>query len=357
MKVLFSTFPFVVDADHSVALSFLLTTMARRALDFAPMHAFDSPTAGTGKSMITDIVSIIAMGDRAGVIPHTENVQEFDKLLSSILMSVPLDNCEGPLKGVLLSQTLTQAVVLCRILGKSEHVPVRTNATVTANGNNLVIEGDITRRAICGRMDAGVERPELLKFEYSPLDDAMNNRPELVICALTILRAYHLAGRPSRETLGSFQQWSNLVRGSLLWLGEPDPAATMEELRRNDPRQLGLKTVMVEWVDQFKCDTRVNVSTMIERANRWEREIGFRFPAWRDALMQVAGVGSAVNNRKLGTWLGKNKNRPMVFHDKPQQGKERRVTLKIIEESKSMGRQMWVLQKKEEFIEKQEQLL
>jgi hypothetical protein len=232
LKVLFHTFPFIVEknekkdnnANLSVALSLLLTTVSRRALNFAPMHAFDAPTAGTGKSMLVDIISILATGERAGVIRHTGEPQEFDKTLSATLMrGVPLvaiDNCEEPLKGTLLDQTLTQTITDCRILGKSEMIRVRSNATISATGNNLVIEGDLTRRSVRCQMDAEVERPELLTFKYDPIDDAKKNRGELVGLVLTILRAYHLAGKPNKETLGGFEEWSYLVRGALLWLGE-----------------------------------------------------------------------------------------------------------------------------------------
>jgi putative DNA primase/helicase len=343
LKKLFSTFPFVDRPSHSVALSLLLTTVARRALDFAPMHAFDGPTAGTGKSMAVDVVSLVATGEQAGVVAHTEDQKEFDKHLSAILMRgiplVAIDNCEGPLKGVLLNQTLTQPITECRILGKSESVQVRSNSTISANGNNLIIEGDTTRRAICGRMDAGVERPELLEFDYSPLDDARQNRAELVAAALTVLRAYHLAGRPIKKTLGSFQEWSHLVRGALLWLEEADPAATMEELRKHDPRQSALKTVMFEWDEEWKGRS-MTVSEMIQRADAFDKLAGkggeHVYPTWRDALMNVAALGNNVSNLRLGKWLSKVKDRPMIFEG---------FSYKISQDGVAAGRQRWVLKK------------
>jgi hypothetical protein len=114
----------------------------RRALDFAPMHSFDSPTAGTGKSMVTDIVSIIATGEQAGVVAHTEDQKEFDKHLSAILMrGIPLiaiDNCEAPLKSTLLNQTLTQPITDSRISARANRSrcgrtrPFRPTATISS---------------------------------------------------------------------------------------------------------------------------------------------------------------------------------------------------------------------------------
>ena len=114
IKYLFHTLPFTSKERRSVSTSALLTTVARRAFDFAPMHTFESPVAGTGKSLLTDIVSIIATGDRANVLAITEEPKEFDKLLSAELMLgrslIAIDNCNEPLKSVVLNQTLSQSM-------------------------------------------------------------------------------------------------------------------------------------------------------------------------------------------------------------------------------------------------------
>ncbi len=52
VKQSIATFPFVGEADRSVALSLLLTGVCRRTLDFAPLHAITAPAAGTGKSLL-----------------------------------------------------------------------------------------------------------------------------------------------------------------------------------------------------------------------------------------------------------------------------------------------------------------
>src|SRR5690606_14135287 len=49
-------FPFASEADRSVALSAFLTGLVRRSLRTAPLHGFDAPTAGTGKSLLAETV-------------------------------------------------------------------------------------------------------------------------------------------------------------------------------------------------------------------------------------------------------------------------------------------------------------
>ena len=232
---------------------------------------------------------------------------------------------------------------------------VRSNSVVIANGNNLIIQGDLTRRTICGRMDAGVERPELLKFEYSPLDDARENRAELVMACLTVLRAYHVAGRPVREVLGGFEQWSYLIRGALIWLGEADPAATMEELHKNDPVLSGLRSVMFEWGKMWKPGVSITVHDMVQRATEYRRRengVGeFVNASWREAMMSVAGWGGGVDGDRFGKWLRRNKDRLVTFNNT---GKE--VMVKIEKGKLLHGRQMWALTRVEVKVEQQQLL-
>jgi hypothetical protein len=62
LEKLIATFPFVAGADQSVALSGLLTILDRRSMSTAPLHAFTSPMAGTGKSLLVDLCAILATG-------------------------------------------------------------------------------------------------------------------------------------------------------------------------------------------------------------------------------------------------------------------------------------------------------
>lgn len=317
LKDLISTFPFVTDADRSVALSGILTALIRRSLPTAPLHGFNAPTAGTGKSMLVDLASQIATARPAPVIAQGKSEEEMEKRLGAALIAgdvlIAIDNCEEPLGGELLCQTLTQTSLKVRILGKSVNAEVPSNAAVFATGNNLTLEGDMTRRAIRATLDAGVERPELRAFDRDPLATVTAQRGDYVTAGLTILRAYHIAGRPEmRAPLGSFTDWSRWVRDALIWLGEADPCETMEGMRGADPKLEALTSVLEGWREVIGLQP-ANVRDVIERATEQRPQLygraEFVHPEFREALLRVAGEGGAINGRRLGKWIGSHQNR------------------------------------------------
>ena len=297
---LVSTFPFVSGVDRSVALSAILTAPVRRSLATAPMHAYTAPVAGSGKSMLVDIASIVATGHEAPVLGPGQDEGELEKRLGAVLLAgdpiVTLDNCERPLGGELLCKMLSQTWVKPRILGQSQTPELTTGAFVTATGNNLVLVGDLTRRSLLCRLDPKCERPETRVFGRNPLALAKADRPRYVTAALTILRAFHVAGRPSSTNrLGSFEDWSDLIRGALLWLGCAEPVVSMEAVRKADPRRADLANVAAQWRTAIGLSKRVTVAEVIRTA-------GARAEL-REALIAVAGEQRAVNNRRLGKWL------------------------------------------------------
>lgn len=317
LKDLISTFPFVSEADRAVTLSAILTALIRRSLPTAPLHGFNAPTAGTGKSMLVDLASLIATARPAPVIAQGKSEEEMEKRLGAALIAgdvlIAIDNCTEPLGGELLCQTLTQTSLKVRILGKSMNAEVPSNAAIFATGNNLTLEGDMTRRAIRATLDAGVERPELRAFDRDAIAMVTAQRGDYVTAGITILRAFHCAGRPEqRPPLGSFTDWSRWVRDALIWLGEADPCETMEDMRSADPKLEALTTVLELWREVIGMD-RVTVREVIERATAQRPQLygksEFIHPEFREALLAVAGEGGAINGRKLGKWISAHQNR------------------------------------------------
>ncbi|MBY0411699.1 MAG: PriCT-2 domain-containing protein [Burkholderiaceae bacterium] len=319
LSLLVEGFPFVGEEDRSVWLAALLTACVRRSLSTAPMFAFSAPAAGSGKSLLVDLVSIISSGARAPVFSQGRDEEEMEKRVAAALLAghgvVSIDNCTLPIDGDLLCQALTQPTLTLRPLGSSITRSVPASATFFANGNSLVIAGDMTRRVLLCNLDAGQERPELREFEFNPLEQAQAGRAGYLVDVLTILRAFCVAGYPKQEisTLGSFEQWSECVRSALLWLHLPDPVRTMERTRVADPKLSALRAAMNAWYSVFGTRS-VLVREAIDLASQHRNGIypsrtEVLHPDFQEALMTVAGVAGRINSRTLGKWLASNRGR------------------------------------------------
>ena len=185
---------------------------------------------------------MIVMGRPITAMSQGASEEEDEKRLFSVLMQgdqmVSIDNVTRPIGGDALCTITTEPTWQNRVLGELRNVSVNTNALITATGNNLIFAGDMTRRALLCRMDAGIEHPEGRSFDLDLRTWVPANCVRLVAAGLTILRAFVVAGRPGLDRLkpfGSFEAWSNLVRGALVWLGEPDPCITRKHIAADDP--------------------------------------------------------------------------------------------------------------------------
>jgi hypothetical protein len=147
---------------------------------------------------------------------------------------VLIDNIAGPLGSPALDAALTSTEWADRILGKSERVRVPLLATWFATGNNLQLVGDTARRTLHVRLESPEERPEERQGFVHPdlLPWVARERPRLLAAALTVLRAYFVAGKPDQhlKPWGSFDGWTAVVRSALVWVGMPDPGETRTQL-------------------------------------------------------------------------------------------------------------------------------
>lgn len=333
---LINGFPFVAQHDRSVALSAILTACVRRSMPAAPLHAFSAPTAGTGKGKLVDIACVIATGFRAAPLTLGGSEDETEKRLASKLMAgepfVAIDNCTRPLGGELICSMLTQEKVSPRVLGGNKAPPITAGAFLAANGNNLVIMGDLIRRTMLCRIDAKVEQPENRVFSSDPVEEAIEKRADLIVAALTILRAYHVAGRPQKpKPLGNFEEWSDLVRGALIWLGAADPVESMNQLRKADPVLETARAIMGQWRAAVDNQNVTSAEIIKLATETCEGGYGGKFELvradFRDALMGVAGRGGALNSRALGNWLESQKDRIIDGHQFVRMGNRQGVAV------------------------------
>jgi hypothetical protein len=303
-ETLLRAFPFVAPVDRSVALSAILTAFDRRAMATAPLHAFTSPVAGSGKSLLVDIPSLLISGQLAPVISQGRTEEELEKRLGAALLSgdtiISIDNCSHPLESNFLCQALTQQRLKIRLLGHSRQVETPVNAAIYATGNNLMIANDLVRRTLLCTIDAKCERPELRRFDFNVIETIHTDRGRLVAAALTILRAWHAAGAPpAAEPYGSFEDWSRRIREPLIWLGRDDPCQSVATVQDNDPTRGALAGVLEQWEKVLGVNTRRTQQQVINAAL-----VNSDFHA---ALVLVAGnqSGILVSNERLGRWLRK----------------------------------------------------
>ena len=326
---LLEEFPFIDEPARAVALSALITPVVRGAFVCAPMHVARAPVPASGKSYLFDVAAGIVFGQPCPVMAAGRTEEETEKRLGAALLTgqgiISLDNVSGELGGDCLCQAVERPVVEIRILGKSERVRIEARGTTFyATGNNIVIVGDMTRRAIVTTLDPQLERPELREFMGDPVGDVLADRGRYIAAALTIARAYAAAGRPDpAPRLASFEGWSDTVRSALMWLGCGDAAETMEMSRSEDPDLTALREIAQAWADTFGAGfaNQRSVADVLKATE--EREVHYRgdgsphdgyetdhkHPALREAILAGVPTRGRLNARTFGRWLSRHKGR------------------------------------------------
>jgi putative DNA primase/helicase len=326
---LLTGFPFVDDVARTVALSAIMSPVVRGAFTVAPLHASRAPTAGSGKSFLWDIVAAIAIGQFMPVMSAGASEEETEKRLGAALMAgqplISIDNISAELGGDALCQIIERPVVDIRILGRSECVRIEAGGTsLFATGNNFTIVGDVCRRVITANLDPATERPELRQFAFDPIELVMADRGKYIAAALTICRAYFVAGRPDRAPrLASFEGWSDTVRSALMWLGKDDPVKSMEDTRAEDPERIELSDMLEAWAAVIGAgpETRMKLAAVLTKGLSMSREHAVAdleptYPDFHAALFAMAqrnanrtGKSGPPNARMFGKWLQRFKGR------------------------------------------------
>lgn len=262
---LYCEFPFVGSegqvwnetASYAVLLAAVLSMLARPALDTVPLTAMDATTPGTGKTKLVESACIAALGYTPTSVSF-QNDEEFSKVLVPLLRegdrAILIDNVSVPLHGDMLCSVLSSKEHRARPLGTSEQIRLLNKGVFFTTGNNLAIQGDLTRRALVVGLDAECERPEDRRFDFDPVQRARELHPELAVAGLTALRAYILAGKPEsplfkRAPLGSFETWDRLIVGCLLWCGYSDPVETKNRVIEGDPQREADIELLKTWHD------------------------------------------------------------------------------------------------------------
>lgn len=239
LRDLVSDFPFATPADFSTWLAALLSPLVKTATGNAPgpLICFSAAASGAGKSMLPELVHIIITGAPMEVRPYVpKDTSEWPKKLTSFVrrgdaVSV-FDNVNGPIGDEALDRLITSRTWSDRELGSADAPPLPNVTTWLANGINIEPVRDTVRRVLLCRLEVLTEDPAGRTGFKQPLllEYAQTQRAELLGAALTILRAFHVAGRPAQRLTpwNSFPAWSALIREALVWAGCDDPFLTQK---------------------------------------------------------------------------------------------------------------------------------
>jgi hypothetical protein len=200
-----------------------------------------------------------------------------------------------------------------RVLGKSEKPDLPLTTCWYATGNNVQIGGDLARRTIHSRLVVLEEKPEHRTGFARPnlLRWIGGHRPALVADALTVLVAYVNAGRPDPGLvpLGSFEGWSGLVRGAVVWAGQPDPCETQRRLIEDaDLSTDTIGQLLEAWEAYHMFDTGVLVADMLGRLYPEERQYTPHDGASKRMRAALEGIvvtpgGRSPNAKQIGNKL------------------------------------------------------
>ena len=318
----FDLFPFDSDTSRGVFLSALLTTVCRPALPTAPGFLVRAYTAGTGKTLLSECLMLLA-GAPIKAMPLPEgNPEEIGKRLFSVLLTgragVVLDNLSGVIDSADLCVFLTSAEPEGRILGQSETRSAINRVLWVLNGNNVSAGGDTFRRILPIGLDADCESPETRKFSFNPRDLIRDRLDAYRADLLSVLLTYQWEGAPvvGAGGLGSFDEWERLVRQCVCWLMREgvtpapmtDPVEVLQLSKAEDPYHQQHIEVLQAWWDLYG-NSVVRVKDIVSLVTAAVFPVTQAERAFIDAVKEIAPLRGEFNGRYFAGWLRRHKGK------------------------------------------------
>jgi hypothetical protein len=219
-------FPFKDEASRSNAVALMLLPILRPAIAGpAPMTVIDAPTAGTGKSLLAEIILLLYSpgGVPARSCPPQDDDAEWKKSITSAMIAKSqffyLDNVKGAIYNSSLLAAITSTSWTDRILGSKDQIDMNHSMIFVATANNISMDNELSRRMVWVRLDANQEHPEQRTgFRHENIKVwVLEHRAEILAALIMFVRAWLDAGRPPTSykipPLGSFEAYTLIMAG------------------------------------------------------------------------------------------------------------------------------------------------
>lgn len=342
-------FPFADDAHRAAWLAALLTPLSRFAHDGnVPLVLVQANAPRVGKTRLVQVISEILTGSESPAITQTRGEDETRKralpLLREARPIVLIDNVLGTFGGATTNAITTSRTFEDRVLGKSATVSCENLTTWFITGNNVTLAADTPERCLHIRLHCEEESPNLRSgFRHADLFAVVRaRRSELLSSALMILKAFIVAGMPDQglPAWGSFESWSRLVRGALVWAGMPDPAATRHELEADADGETDVKAMLLAGIEELQSSQKVmglRASDMLDMIKNAPADVA---PTLREALGEISATPSLPDPKTLSRHLrdAKGRNlRGLVLRCEPDPKAAHRWRVERVESSGTGG--------------------
>ena len=303
--------PFESEADRANALAMVLTPFVRGTVPLVPLAVVNGLEAGVGKNLLADCVALLATGEAARPLPYVNQEEEMRKQITAAFAGgaeLFIFDEAHVVEGTQFARAVTSLTYTDRVLGVSRMASFPNQVTWMSLGNQVQVNGDMSRRVyfVC-LSPAGTTLADRESYSYRHPDLkawTSRHRTELVSAALTVLRGWVEAGRPTYSrgaSMGSFEPWDKLMSGVLAYAGFPDFLTDSRKRRSESDFVQAYWEAHVGWLySEFGAE---------EFTTRQVQERALRDPQRYEAppgLEEASGKGFT---RILGQGYSKHRNR------------------------------------------------
>lgn len=308
-------FPFADKASKANCIAALMTAVVRSTIEGpTPLAIIDAPQAGTGKSLLAEVVGIVATGRSTENFSAPKDGEEWRKKITTALVAgsslVVVDNVNGRLDSDALCIALTSRTIADRIFGTFNKISLPVRCSWLATGNNVQVGGDMPRRCYWIRLNAKHSQPfRRTGFRHENLCQwVRTNRGELIAALLTIAQYWFQQGQPkpkSVKPLGSFEEWCISIGGMLElanvegFLANSD--LMFEQVDSDARRWEGFLLVLHEVFGDRPFRTAEVVEELRRVDPEGKHDTNPLFEASRDLALEAEHPNKQLHARRLGS--------------------------------------------------------